>query len=200
MPEQPTAAPAQAALCPVCQSPFAEGEAVTACPGCGARHHGECWQEVGGCGVYGCSHVPPTEKRGDLEVPAGYWGKETKPCPRCGREIQAMAVRCRHCGAEMSAGAGMTGKDWRAERAEIAGRAPLAKRCLWVFILCVIPPLAPLAVIPATVWLLRRRAALARIGSMPRTLAVVGVVLAWLMCLGLVGALIIAKATSHHGH
>ncbi len=183
-------------VCPVCQSPIAEGEAITACPGCAAVHHGECWQEVGGCGVYGCSHVPPTEKRSELEIPAGYWGKESKPCPRCGRDIQAMAVRCRHCGAEMSSGAELSDKDWRAERAEIAHREPLRRRCLWVFAVCVIPPLAPLAIIPATIWLLLQWRAIARLGSLHRTLAVVGVALAWLMCIGLVVALIIAKTTS----
>lgn len=187
------------ALCPVCQSPIADGEATTACPGCAAVHHADCWQEVGGCGIYGCAHVPPTEKRSDLELPAGYWGKETKSCPRCTKEIQAMAVRCRHCGAEMSAGSQLTDKAWRAERAEREGRAPLRTRCIWVFAVCVIPPLAPLAVIPATLWLLIRRRAIARAGSLHQTLVVVGVILAWLMCLGVVAALIIAQAMSNPG-
>jgi len=174
---------------------MAEGEETTPCPGCGAVHHGECWREIGGCGVYGCSHVPPTEKRNDLEIPAGHWGKETKACPRCGVQIQAMAVRCRHCGAEMSAGAGQSDQAWKAERAEIGQRATLRSRCIWVFALCAIPPLAPICVLPATFWLWRRWSAIARISGLHRTLAVVGVGLAWLMCLGLVTALFVASHT-----
>lgn len=189
--------PIGAGLCPVCQSQIAAGEATTACPGCAAVHHGDCWQEVGGCGIYGCVHVPPTEKRGDMEIPAGYWGKESKSCPRCTKEIQAMAVRCRHCGAEMSAGSQQTDKAWRAERAERADRAPLRTRCVWVFAVCVIPPLAPLAVIPATVWWLIRRGAIARVGSLHHTLVVVGIILAWLMSIGVTVALIVATAMSN---
>jgi len=132
-----------------------------------------------------------------MEIPAGYWGKESKSCPRCTKEIQAMAVRCRHCGAEMSAGSQQTDKAWRAERAERADRAPLRTRCVWVFAVCVIPPLAPLAVIPATVWWLIRRGAIARVGSLHHTLVVVGIILAWLMSIGVTVALIVATAMSN---
>jgi len=48
----------QAGLCAICQSAIGEGDVRTACPGCGAPYHAECWAENGGCAVYGCECVP----------------------------------------------------------------------------------------------------------------------------------------------
>src|SRR5689334_2486971 len=90
---------ALAAKCPYCLSAFADGDEVETCPGCRAGYHRGCWQENGGCAVYGCAHVPAVESRRAIEVPMSYWGQENKPCPSCGQQILAAAVRCRHCGA-----------------------------------------------------------------------------------------------------
>lgn len=36
-------------FCPLCDRPFAEGEAVLRCQGCGVMHHPGCWVRRGGC-------------------------------------------------------------------------------------------------------------------------------------------------------
>ena len=41
-------------ICPYCQTGVKESEAKL-CPVCGMPHHAECWQENGGCTVYGCT-------------------------------------------------------------------------------------------------------------------------------------------------
>ena len=69
--------------CPICQWPIESGEAQTLCPGCRTEYHQECWQMNGGCAVYGCKYVPPTEHLEDIEIPVSYWGQEYKPCPAC---------------------------------------------------------------------------------------------------------------------
>jgi hypothetical protein len=76
---------------------------TTICSGCAAPYHAECWTENGGCAVYGCAMVPKTEGLRPLEIPPAYWGRDDKDCPRCGKSILAMAVRCRHCGAAVEA-------------------------------------------------------------------------------------------------
>jgi len=90
------------ALCAICQSPIVSGEETSSCPECAAVFHGECWEENGGCAVYGCSRVPETQPLEGVEIPASHWGQDDKPCPACRATILAAAVRCRHCGAEFS--------------------------------------------------------------------------------------------------
>ena len=50
--------------CPYCHQPasFRE-EAVQRCSACDALHHNCCWQEHGGCAVFGCERGPKREAR-----------------------------------------------------------------------------------------------------------------------------------------
>lgn len=45
-------------LCPYCQNRIAAGSSVTVCPGCKTPHHAECWQDNGGCTIFGCRFAP----------------------------------------------------------------------------------------------------------------------------------------------
>ena len=51
-------------ICPYCrmESGTGEGERID-CPGCGTPHHPDCFQENGGCTVFGCSHAPVDEPK-----------------------------------------------------------------------------------------------------------------------------------------
>lgn len=89
--------------CAICMTPVGPGDAATSCPSCAAPYHAECWTDNGGCAVYGCNMVPKTEGLKPLEIPPAFWGREDKDCPECGKQIMAMAVRCRHCGAQVEA-------------------------------------------------------------------------------------------------
>jgi TM2 domain-containing membrane protein YozV len=48
-------------VCPYCRCPLQEGEPQTVCPGCDTPHHSDCFEENGGCTVFGCSHAPSDE-------------------------------------------------------------------------------------------------------------------------------------------
>jgi hypothetical protein len=51
-----------AALCPYCRGPVeGEPESQKICEGCGTPHHQDCFQENGGCTVFGCSFAPAEE-------------------------------------------------------------------------------------------------------------------------------------------
>ncbi|MCP4687142.1 MAG: hypothetical protein GY859_03770, partial [Desulfobacterales bacterium] len=91
------------ALCAICQTPISASDAeIHHCPDCGARYHEECWRDNQGCAIYGCPGVPETEQLQSIEMPISYWGRENKPCPECGKEILAAAIRCRFCGTVFS--------------------------------------------------------------------------------------------------
>jgi hypothetical protein len=51
--------------CPVCAAPITVDEARP-CPRCETPHHGECWDYVGGCAIFGCRPAPA----GGASVPA----------------------------------------------------------------------------------------------------------------------------------
>jgi hypothetical protein len=144
--------PGQSAACAICLSPIGAEEAKTACPECRTEYHAECWQENGGCAVYGCSKAPVVEHRQAIEIPLSYWGRENKPCPACGREILAAAVRCRHCGATFSSARPEETSEFQ-QRAALEQRLPAVRRkLLCLFVICLVPCLAPVGGVWGLVW------------------------------------------------
>jgi TM2 domain-containing membrane protein YozV len=51
-------------ICPYCRTEIGslEGERVD-CPGCGTPHHSDCFQENGGCTIFGCSKAPADDPK-----------------------------------------------------------------------------------------------------------------------------------------
>jgi len=162
-------------LCAICQSPLVEGAPVTSCPECHAQYHPECWQENGGCAVYGCSQVPTVEQRRSIEIPVSYWGQENKPCPSCGREILAVALRCRHCGATFSS-AQPQGADEFQQRTALEGRLPRVRRSvIWLFILAIVPCTAPFGGIIGLIWFTAHKQEVAALPSLYPALSKIGI-------------------------
>jgi hypothetical protein len=107
--------------------------------------------------VYGCPQAPPTEKLNTLEMPMSYWGREQKNCPACNREIQAAAIRCRHCGATFRSARPEDTASFCA-RAAVEHNLPSVRRgAVWLLVLSILPCTAPLAAVFGTGWYLRHR-------------------------------------------
>lgn len=52
------------AVCPYCRTAVEETEGNTLlCSGCGTPHHSDCFEENGGCTVFGCTAAPPAEPK-----------------------------------------------------------------------------------------------------------------------------------------
>jgi hypothetical protein len=175
---QPLEASAPLAVCAICQSAVAPGEAVAECPACHGRYHRDCWQENRGCAVYGCSEVPPTETRDSLEIPVSYWGQEEKPCPVCRQTIQAAAVRCRHCGATFPSARPETATEFRQRNARKDREQSLRSASVWFFVLSVLPCTAPLAAVLGGFWYLVHRQEIKRLPGIYGGLCLLGVTLA----------------------
>ncbi len=56
-------------VCPYCRGPISTEESVTTCEGCGTQHHADCYQENGGCTIFGCSCAPAEEPKLSVSVP-----------------------------------------------------------------------------------------------------------------------------------
>jgi hypothetical protein len=49
--------------CPYCRAPFEPSEEQLLCEGCETPHHRDCYEENGGCTVFGCRCAPPDEPK-----------------------------------------------------------------------------------------------------------------------------------------
>jgi TM2 domain-containing membrane protein YozV len=58
------------AACPYCRAAIEQDDAQSmVCPGCGTPHHADCFEENGGCTVFGCTAAPPAEPKLSIGAP-----------------------------------------------------------------------------------------------------------------------------------
>ncbi len=144
--------------CAICHTALhTAGDSLTACPQCGTPYHAECWQENRGCAVYGCPQVPPTEKWEDMEIPFSHWGNTSKSCPVCHQEIQAAAIRCRHCGATFATANPEDARNYRHRQAIEECLPRVRSGVVWLFALSLLTCSAPVAGLIALSWRNSRR-------------------------------------------
>lgn len=166
--------------CTICQCPVSGEESATECPDCHAVFHKDCWEYNGGCGVYGCSQCPPTEKLTSLEIPPSHWGREEKPCPRCSRMIAAAAVRCRWCGATFSTATPQSQGSYHADQ-YLQSRLPAVRTAsIWLLVFSLIPCTAWLAAIIGTIWYASNRQAIRALPPARAAICKIAVGVAWL--------------------
>jgi len=141
------------AICAICQTPIVSAEGETqSCPECHTLYHRDCWEENRGCAVYGCSQVPETEHHQSIEIPVSYWGQEYKPCPNCGQQILAAAIRCRHCGTTFTTARPLGSDEFRQRQAQRERFPALRRAITWLFVFCIIPFSAPFAMFFGFLW------------------------------------------------
>ena len=70
------------AVCPYCRDAIEQDAPQTViCQGCGTPHHGDCFEENGGCTVFGCTAAPAAESKLSVGIPDLQGGVEL-PTPR----------------------------------------------------------------------------------------------------------------------
>lgn len=165
-------------VCVVCRSPIAPDEPAESCPSCAARYHAECWRYNDGCGVYGCASAARPENLQALEIPAAYWGQETKACPVCGGEILAAAVRCRHCGTTFASNRPVEAEQYRAQAVRALRVRAAEKTGLWILLLGLIPCTSPIAALIGVPWYISRRGEIAAMHGSRAAICTIGVAVA----------------------
>jgi len=143
------------ARCSICYTVIAEGEAPKSCPDCQVEYHLSCWDEIGGCGSYGCKRAAVAQKPPVPVVVGAGWG-DAKECPSCGGHIGASMLVC-GCGARFPWADPMTRAEYSAwiekERAVKASRTAL----IWMFIFSLIGFTAPIVGPIAGVYAYKKR-------------------------------------------
>jgi hypothetical protein len=152
------------ARCSICYTVIRdEAEVQHTCPECKQDYHQSCWNEIGGCGTYGCKQAAVAEKPPVPVVVGQGWG-DTKECPSCGMQISSSLLVC-GCRARFPWADPMTRgeyAEWRSQQ-EALGRARTL--LIWMFILSLFVFPAPLTGLIAGVYAFFRRKLLAGTGG-----------------------------------
>jgi len=103
-----------------------------------------------------------------------YWGQENKNCPKCGQQILAAAVRCRHCGATFESARPQDSQEFQ-QRTDLTRRLPTAKRTIVIlFIFSIVPCLAPIGAVWGFIWLATHRDEIRAVPSLYSALCKIG--------------------------
>jgi hypothetical protein len=151
------------ARCSICYTVLAHGEPVTSCPECQQDYHKSCWDEIGGCGSYGCKLAAVAQKPPLPVLVGAGWG-DTKPCPKCSAEISSSLLICR-CGARFPWADPMTHADYAAWLDQQSALASARKILIALFILALVGVTAPIAGPIAGIYAWARRARLGGTGG-----------------------------------
>jgi hypothetical protein len=150
--------------CSICLSAICTGDALHRCVACDQLYHNECWSEVGGCGTFGCKEAPAVDKSADSpQAPLTAWGDE-KNCPICGETIKSIALKCRYCGATFETADPQSVGDLRRSASQKAELASVQQSVIALFVVALLGLCAPLIVIVSLIYLIPRRAQVAKCG------------------------------------
>lgn len=148
-------------ICQICYTPINESDSQNMCPKCRIPFHRDCWEEYGGCSVYGCDYAPEYKKSEiDENLQKAHWGIENKTCPYCGEAIPMDAVSCPLCKENLKSAAPMSRKNiYKAPPKQADPEEAKVKTIsVLVFILSVFAFLSPVIILFCPVWYFSDRA------------------------------------------
>ncbi len=151
------------ARCTICYTIIDRVEPLTQCPECRSDYHKSCWDEVGGCGTYGCKHAAKAQKPPLPVLVGAGWG-DTKTCPSCDRAISSSLLVCA-CRARFPWADPMTRAEYLEWVAGERANARARKGLLFMFMLSLIVVTAPIVGPIAGIYAHRKRARLAGSGG-----------------------------------
>jgi hypothetical protein len=158
-------------LCLYCREPVLDERDAYHCPGCQQIHHLECWEELGGCTVYGCPRMVPVEKAPEIQT---FWGVTEKTCPICAETIAVADRTCPFCGTAFD-------DDRPVTREQMLHRdqtppAPLRRTAAVLLAFSVLGVTTPLTLLSGGMWYLMKRKQLAEERSNAHALTLIALI------------------------
>jgi len=151
------------ARCSICYTVTAAGEPVTSCPECQQEYHQLCWDEIGGCGSYGCKQAAVAQKPALPVLVGAGWG-DAKACPQCAQQIGASLLVCA-CGARFPWADPLTAEEYAQWTGQQQAIASARKVLIVLFILSLVGVTAPIAGAIAGIYARAKRTLLAGTGG-----------------------------------
>jgi hypothetical protein len=149
--------------CSICYTILSETDPVTVCPDCKQDYHKSCWDDIGGCGSYGCKRAAVAQKPPLPVLVGAGWG-DTKRCPQCGNDIGSSLLVC-NCKARFPWADPMTAGEYNAWLTRQNEHASARKLMILLFIMTVIGIIAPITGSIAGIYAWRKRSDLAGTGG-----------------------------------
>jgi len=163
----------QPAVCKACLLPLREGEPTELCPSCATPCHKDCWEEVGGCAVYGCPRMVETHK---AEAVIAYWGASEKVCPLCAETIPVAALECPECKLALDDIRPLSREALKPQ--EDPALARYRRRAGWLLFFSAIGCTSPLALLFGGIWYLREKERIAQAGPAVRGVVLISFLIA----------------------
>jgi hypothetical protein len=184
--------------CQICFNKIDAGEASAICPKCKAFYHKDCWDEYGGCSVYGCEKAPEYKKSDLEEKYAGaVWGRETKNCPFCSEAIPMNTLKCPSCGEEFKDVLQTDRKSIYKAPAQPVSVDPREKETqnviLTFFFISLLGCMGPFIILFGTIWYYQNRERIMKISPIYRLLLGASMIFSFIYVLLFFGAIMIGK-------
>jgi hypothetical protein len=159
------------ATCQICLHALGADEVLHQCPSCKSLYHAECWQELGGCAVYGCPKMVEIKKAEDMEET--HWGATEKKCPICVETIPIAATVCPFCNTVFKDKRPLSREELLPEREDPALHE-YRRGATWLFIISLLGCTSPFVLIFGGLWYREHREDIMRAGAQARALSLIG--------------------------
>ncbi len=183
--------PQESAFCPYDRQPILSTDRTTICPGCRRVYHKECWDELGGCAVYGCIWMVEVKK--PREAMPTFWGNPEKICPVCAEKIRVADLQCPYCRTVFNDFKPVS-RQSMLPRVQDPRMKALRTTAVWLLVFSLLGITSPIALLAGSVWYSNRKAEIERAGGTTKAITLIAlgacIIYAVAIALGLVVFLI----------
>jgi len=164
------------AVCPCCLFTISNADPERRCPACQTPHHQVCWDELGGCAIYGCPQMVEVRKAGGDDV--NWWGQTAKT-------ISMAELECPFCHTKFEDIRPIQREDLFATPKQ---RDPAARgSAVRLLIFSTLGFFSPITLLIGLVWYLRKKKELLEAGGSTRALVLISIVVSVLYVVIILG-------------